>query len=232
MHDILPAHIKVTRERAFHALYEAAELEHNLMCTYLYAAFSLKDGEAEGLSAEEAAAVKRWRSVLVGVAIEEMGHLAAVWNITAALGGAPRFGRGNFPLDPGGLPASVVVKLAPFGDAALQHFIYLERPQGSNEPDGEGFAPEFQFKRGTARARLTPMGLDYDTVGVFYATLSENLQSFVNRLGESVAFCGDPALQLSPAEINLPGAKPVICSKTALAAFTAIVEQGEGARAE
>ena len=44
-----------------HALYEAAELEHNLMCTYLYAAFSLKDGEADGLSAEEAAAVKRWR---------------------------------------------------------------------------------------------------------------------------------------------------------------------------
>ena len=35
------------------------------------------------------------------VAIEEMGHLAAVWNITSALGGSPRFGRTNFPLDPG-----------------------------------------------------------------------------------------------------------------------------------
>jgi len=34
----------ITRELALHALYEAAELEHNLMCTYLYAAFSLKDG--------------------------------------------------------------------------------------------------------------------------------------------------------------------------------------------
>ena len=32
-----------TREQLIHALYEAAELEHNLMCTYLYAAFSLKD---------------------------------------------------------------------------------------------------------------------------------------------------------------------------------------------
>ena len=29
-----------TREQLIHALYEAAELEHNLMCTYLYAAFS------------------------------------------------------------------------------------------------------------------------------------------------------------------------------------------------
>ena len=221
-----------TREQLLHRLYEAAELEHNLMCTYLYAAFSLRDGKAEGLSEQEAAAVARWRRTIVGVAIEEMGHLAAVWNITAALGGAPRFGRGNFPLDPGGLPASVVVKLAPFGDAALQHFIYLERPHGSNEPDGEGFAAEFQFKRAVSRARLTPMGLDYDTVGVFYATLGANLQSFVDRLGESVAFCGDPALQLSPAEISLPGAKPVICIKTALAAFTSIIEQGEGAPAD
>ncbi len=56
-----------------------------------------------------------------------MGHLAAVWNITAALGGSPRFGRGNFPLDPGMLPAGIVVKLAPFNEAVLQHFIFLER---------------------------------------------------------------------------------------------------------
>ena len=30
----------VSRESLVHQLYEAAELEHNLMCTYLYAAFS------------------------------------------------------------------------------------------------------------------------------------------------------------------------------------------------
>ncbi len=34
------------REAVLHALYEAAELEHNLMCTYLYAAFSLRNGAA------------------------------------------------------------------------------------------------------------------------------------------------------------------------------------------
>ena len=146
-----------SREQLLHALYEAAELEHNLMCTYLYAAFSLRSGEDEGLTSAEAAAVARWRATIVRVAIEEMGHLTAVWNITSALGGSPRFGRGNFPLDPGALPAGVVVKLAPFNDAVLQHFIYLERPEGSAEPDGEGFAPEFVFRRGSARSRLTPM---------------------------------------------------------------------------
>ena len=219
-----------TRERLLGALYEAAELEHNLMCTYLYAAFSLRSGEAEGLSKDEAAAVARWRQTIIDVAIDEMGHLAAVWNITAALGGAPRFGRGNFPLDPGMLPAGIVVKLAPFNEEVLQHFIFLERPEGSTEPDGAGFVPELQFKRGTTRLSITPMATDYDTVGTFYARLGENLRLFVERHGESAAFCGDPLLQLSEHEVSLHGAKPVICLKTALAAFDAIVQQGEGAR--
>jgi CDGSH-type Zn-finger protein/uncharacterized Fe-S cluster protein YjdI len=229
MNDRLPAHVWVTRERAFHALYEAAELEHNLMCTYLYAAFTLKDGEAEGLSAEEATAVKRWRSVLINVAVEEMGHLSAVWNITAALGGAPRFGRGNFPLDPGYLPAGIVVKLAPFNLQTLQHFVFLERPQGSTEKDGEGFAYERPYIRGSDMRLLTPMGMNYDTVGDFYSALSKGLRVLVEEYGEGGAFDGDPALQLSPNEIDLMGAKPVICLKTALAAFDAIVVQGEGA---
>jgi CDGSH-type Zn-finger protein/uncharacterized Fe-S cluster protein YjdI len=219
-----------TRELLLHRLYEAAELEHNLMCTYLYAAFSLKDAD-DGLSADEAAATARWRRVILDVAIEEMGHLCAVWNITAALGGAPRFGRGNFPIDPGYLPAGVVVKLAPFSDAVLQHFIYLERPRGSAEPDGEGFEPPVHYRRAEPAPRLTPMGLDYDTVGDFYAALADDVTHFVARMGEKAAFCGDPALQLSAAEIDL-GVAPVLCAKTALAAFDVIVRQGEGAQAD
>src|SRR3954464_13880039 len=155
---------RVSREALIHQLYEAAELEHNLMCTYLYAAFSLRQGAGEGLNAEEADATARWRREILKVAIEEMGHLTAVWNITAALGGSPRFGRMNFPLDPGGLPASVVVRLAPFGEAGLQHFIFLERPQDSNEADGAGFSPDFTFTRGVTASRLTPMPIDYETV--------------------------------------------------------------------
>ncbi|MFT3768571.1 MAG: ferritin-like domain-containing protein [Minicystis sp.] len=218
-----------SREQLIHYLYEAAELEHNLMCTYLYAAFSLRSPDEAGLSPAEAAAVARWRREILDIAVQEMGHLTAVWNITAALGAAPRFGRGNFPLDPGALPAGVVVKLAPFGEAVLQHFIHLERPEGSTEPDGDGFAPEWNFTRGVRAPRLTPMATDYDTVGAFYDSLGKNLRAFVAHVGESAAFCGDPALQLSPAEVGIAGAKPVICLKTSLAAFTAIVEQGEGA---
>jgi CDGSH-type Zn-finger protein/uncharacterized Fe-S cluster protein YjdI len=217
-----------SREQLVHLLDEAAELEHNLMCTYLYAAFSLRQGEGEGLTSDEARLVASWRAAIMKVAVEEMGHLAAVWNITAALGAAPRFGRGNFPLDPGALPAGIVVKLAPFNAEVLQHFIHLERPATSAEADGAGFESG-SFRRGDARVRLVPMALDYETVGAFYASLDERLTAFVERLGERAAFAGDPALQLSPAETGLAAAEPVVCRKTASRAFAAIVRQGEGA---
>jgi CDGSH-type Zn-finger protein/uncharacterized Fe-S cluster protein YjdI len=219
-----------SREQALHALYEAAELEHCLMCTYLYAAFSLKSSIDEGLTAAQLDAVTRWRQSILQVATEEMGHLMAVWNITIALGGAPRVGRSNFPVDPGYLPAGVVVKLAPFNMTTLQHFIYLERPAGSAEPDGDGFAPERVFVRDPTGPRITPMGVDYETVGAFYEKLSNGLRLLADIHGESGAMCGDPSLQLSSQEVALPGAKRVICLKTALAAFDAIVTQGEGAQ--
>ena len=219
----------MNREQLLHSLYEASELEHNLMCTYLYAAFSLKSGEPEGLKPAEAEAVARWQRTIIQVAVEEMGHLAAVWNITSALGGSPRFGRTNFPLDPGYLPAGVVVKLAPFNPATLQHFVFLERPNGSEERDGEGFAAERPFTRAVDVPRLTPTATDYATVGEFYASIQQGLKDFVAQVGEAAAFCGNPALQLSAAEVDLAGARAVICLKTALAAFDAIVAQGEGA---
>lgn len=224
--EATPNHVP-SREQLLFNLYEAAELEHNLMCTYLYAAFSLKSGD--GLRAAEAAAVSRWRSSILQIAIEEMAHLTAVWNISSALGGAPCFGRDNFPLDPGYLPAGIVVRLAPFDDQVLQHFVYLERPESSIEPDGQGFVPELLFTRGQSVKRLTPTVTDYETVGQFYAELSRGLAAFVAHHGEARAFCGDPALQLSSAEVPLLETKPVICLKTALAAFAAIREQGEGA---
>lgn len=217
-----------TREQLVHALYEAAELEHNLMCTYLYAAFSMKDGEAEGLAPDEAAAVARWRRAILDVAIDEMGHLAAVWNITSGIGAVPRFGRGNFPLDPGYLPAGVVVRLAPFGMQVLQHFIYLERPEGSDEPDGADFEHP-SFTREAPTPRVTPMGIDYDTVGQFYQTMEYALAFMADKLGDKELFCGDPALQLSGSELSLRGANAVLCSKTAVAACAAIISEGEGA---
>ena len=76
-----------SREQMFYLLAEAAEIEHTLMCSYLYAAFSLQEGTEARFSAKEAAAVQRWYKTMMGVAVEEMGHLLLVANLTTALGG-------------------------------------------------------------------------------------------------------------------------------------------------
>src|SRR2546421_8033259 len=69
------------REALIYMLCEAAELEHGIMCQYLFAAFSLKQGEDEGLTNGELAAVNRWRKAISHVATEEMLHLALVHNL-------------------------------------------------------------------------------------------------------------------------------------------------------
>lgn len=221
-----------SREQLLHHLYEAAELEHDLLCTYLYAAFTIKTDPADGITREQADRAAGWRRAVMRVALEEMSHLTAVWNITSALGGTPRFGRGNFPIEPGPLPASVIARLAPLDEDAVQHFLYLERPSSSREGDGAAFPHAPPRRRAALRAYLTPMPIEYETVGAFYATLGDSLRAFAEDRGEAAAFCNDPELQLTTQDIRLPGIEPVRCLKTALAAFATIIEQGEGAPAE
>jgi hypothetical protein len=63
------------REQIFHLLAEASEIEHTLMCSYLYAAFSLRSPDAPGFTRAEADAMRRWRRSMLDVATEEMSHL-------------------------------------------------------------------------------------------------------------------------------------------------------------
>src|SRR5690349_7519364 len=118
------------REALIYMLCEAAELEHGLMCQYLFAAFSLKQDQAEGLTADELEAVLRWRRVISRVATEEMLHLALVQNVLAAIGAAPHLSRPSLPAPAHHYPAGVNLTLVRFGEAALRHFMFLERPEG------------------------------------------------------------------------------------------------------
>ncbi|MEM9194720.1 MAG: hypothetical protein AAGF12_36410 [Myxococcota bacterium] len=58
------------REQLAELLTEAAEVEHNLMCCYLYAAGSLKH-RTDGLSEAQAATIERWRRAIIDVAIDD-----------------------------------------------------------------------------------------------------------------------------------------------------------------
>jgi hypothetical protein len=82
----------ISREALIHQLYEAASSSTTSCvrtCTRRSACASVRRRIERGRSD----ATARWRRDILKVAIEEMGHLTAVWNITAALGGSPRFGR-------------------------------------------------------------------------------------------------------------------------------------------
>jgi CDGSH-type Zn-finger protein/uncharacterized Fe-S cluster protein YjdI len=225
-----PEIITHEREELAYLLTEAAEIEHGLMCCYLYAAYSLKVGTSDDLAPEEAAAVARWRAAIVDVAIDEMLHLAIVSNLLAAIGSPPHFQRPNFPVAPGYHPAGVVVALAPFDRATLDHFIYLERPEGVTLPDGAGFEAPAVYERAAHADRLVPSAQDYATVGHLYRGIRSGFEKLADRMGgEKALFVGDPAAQVGTDIAPLPGLVAVTDVASAKRAIDTIVDQGEGA---
>ena len=80
-----PRIVVAHREHLWWLLAEAAQLEHMIMCQYLFAEFSLKNGTSDGLTGEQAEAVTRWRETLSGIAVDEMLHLALVANLMTAI---------------------------------------------------------------------------------------------------------------------------------------------------
>jgi Ferritin-like len=216
------------RERLVHLLTEAAEIEHSLLCSYLYAALSLKRAPDGGLSPGEAKAVAGWRKTVMSVAVEEMAHLALVNNLLVAAGGAPHFDRPNLPVPPGYHPAGFIIRLAPLTKATLDHFIFLERPADAEVLEGAGkYAERAPIERVATPGHLTPSTPDYETIGEFYTEIRARLIELGQKHGHS-ALVDDGERQLSPHDAELPGLLVVRTIDNALAAVETIVEQGEG----
>ncbi len=102
-------------------LKEAAEIEHDLMVQYLYAAFSLKPSFAElvGYGVPEPTSV-------LGVAIQEMQHLRAVNSLLSELGYAPVLSRHDFPEEVSIYPFQF--RLEPMSRESLAKYVYCEAP--------------------------------------------------------------------------------------------------------
>src|ERR1700745_3680736 len=128
-----------TREELVYLLGQACEIEHGLMGEYLYAQFSLKRGPDEGLTDGQLTRVEAWEKTLITVIKQEMLHLALATNILTAIGAAPHFERPNFPILSRWYPPEVQIALLPFGERALRHFMYLERPEGMTLAVAGGF---------------------------------------------------------------------------------------------
>ena len=223
-----PEIIVHNREQLITLLTEAAEIEHGLMCCYLYAAFSLKTGDDSGLAPAQLEATRRWRSIILDVAIEEMLHLGLVANLMTAIGATPHFSRPNFPVAPGYHPAGVVVELATFSKETIDHFVFLERPEGVDLPDGAGFGPGRPYERATRPDVLVPSAQDFITVGYLYRAIENGFGRLTRELGEAQLFIGQADAQITAAIGRFNRLVAVTDLKTACAAVEAIVEQGEG----
>jgi hypothetical protein len=220
------------REHLWWLLSEAAQLEQMIMCQYLFAEFSLKDGTNDGLTGEQAEAVTRWRQTLYGIAVEEMLHLALVANLMTAIGAAPTFGRPNFPQRSGYFPSGVQMDLLPFGQQALRHFLYLERPEGMELQDAQGFVPVAPPREPVKSDEALPRGQEFATIGHLYRGIADGLRGLSARLGERAVFVGSPRAQATPELLHWPKLIAVTDLASALAAVEEIIVQGEGAQGD
>jgi CDGSH-type Zn-finger protein/truncated hemoglobin YjbI len=219
------------REALIYMLCEAAELEHGIMCQYLFAAFSLKQREDEGLTKGELAAVTRWRKSISHVATEEMLHLALVHNLLSAIGAAPHFGRPNLPAPAQHYPAGVNLTLVPFGEQALQHFIFLERPEGMEYEGAAGIdVPLHEAVPLMAERDIVPQPQDFATVGHLYRSIELGFAHLAEKFGEENLFVGPPRAQAIADNFRWPELVAVTDLASAQRAIDTILEQGEGAR--
>ena len=220
------------REQLIYLLIEAAEIEHGLMCSYLYANWSLKEGSDEGVTEAQLCAIDRWRESIQNVAMEEMLHLALVNNLLMSIGSPPHFMRPNFPIAPGYHPSSIVVRLTPFTRDTADHFVYLERPEGMEQPQASGFETPAAYERYRGPPRLTPTAEDYDTVSHLYRGIEDGFRHLTKQLGEKTLFIGNPHAQVTPEILAFEGLIAVTNLDTALSAIATVIEQGEGSQSD
>jgi rubrerythrin len=208
-----------TREELINALTEAAELEHGLLCQYLFAAFSMKKHPTEGATWPQLELVRSWEAHILRVAREEMAHLGTVTNLLTAIGGAPQFRRPNFPQlsryfpkpSEGGV-GHVEFALEAFSARALERFIRFETPEE---------------KLRLALRVIAPDPVEYVTVGDLYGQIREAFET----LDERELFIGPRAAQDTDdwsANLKL---RNVVNRATAVEAINDIIEEGEAAPA-
>lgn len=237
-----------SRQALITALRDAAELEHQIMCQYLYAAFSLKKAPDASCHAAQWEYVRRWGATLLLLARQEMEHLALVNNLLLAVGAPPHFTRDNiegkilshyhsWPLHTAGpdepAPVEIHFQFEKFSIATLQRFVCLESPRYQHlhadhmprwcftcaDAAVSQAVPENAVSRRT-RSHLQEAGAG--SVEELY----DKIRTAFNELPD--LFRGDPRKQpVIPSEYDIY-VFPVTDSQSANTAIDLIVKQGEG----
>jgi hypothetical protein len=220
------------RSPLVYMLCAAAELEHALMCEYLFAAFSLKRSVDEGLTREQLAAVERWRSTILEVAKQEMLHLAIACNLLTSIGVSPHLSRPNLPQPARHYPSGVVLELLPFSEQALRHFLFLERPEGMDLNDAEGLSAMENAIPVMGNQEIAPHLQEFRTVGHLYRSIEAGFRHLAAKMGEESLFIGPRGSQARGELFGWKELGPISSTDEAVHAIEAIVEMGEGPRGD
>ena len=211
----------------------AAELEHALMCEYLFAAFTLKRSTDEGLTEDQLGAVERWRQTLLLVAKQEMLHLALNCNLVNALGASPHLSRPNLPQPARHYPSGVQLTLLPFGEQALTALPL------SRAPRRHGLRRRRRSRRGRARTpgneragdRASPPGVR----DRWRISTARSKRAFATSPKRWVRTSCSSYLRRARSEAICSvghSSDPITCVDDVVQAIETIVEQGEGARGD
>ena len=161
-----------------------AAAEHCLMVQYLYAAYSMR---TEGQSLERVKMIEGWRSNILAVAREEMGHLLTVQNLLLLLGAPTAFGRDNSEWASQYYPYPF--SLEPLSLDTLACFVYAEMPEikvpfdKSVDKDLAGLITDVR-KRMATNFRAGTLDIDVHRVGALYQQIID-LISDENRIPDS-----------------------------------------------
>lgn len=206
-----------TREDLIDALFLAAEIEHAIMCQYLYAAFSIDRMTIADPALSELA--RTFTIQLLKIGRQEMAHLGMVTNLLIAVGAAPDFDRPNLPIQRDYYSLDLRFQLLPFGEEFLALAAQIEEP--------------FQDP---ARPEPRPY---YPSVAAIYDHIGDGIAALAPVGQPTNLFIGGDDPQISNADFGAPPdyvwydirLLPVTDRASALAAIALIRAQGEGATA-
>jgi hypothetical protein len=145
------------REYAAFLLTIAAQIEHSLMVQYLYAAWSLGGPQ---VPEEQRNSVSAWRQTILGIAKEEMGHLATVLNLLRFLDAPIALDREDYPWDSNLAPYPFALER--LTRTTLAKYILAESPE--KWPDDVSLAERKEIEKlaaGSGTQRVNRVGLLY-----------------------------------------------------------------------
>jgi len=157
-----------SRNRIVKLLSIGAAVEHCQMIQHLYAAYSMRTG---GKSRDRCELIERWRSDILAVAREEMGHLLTLQNLRLPLRAPPALGREKL-IDVQKCSPNAF-SLEPLSLETLAHFVYAKMPDpGSSDfrnlpPDDRKMLKELR-RRVETRFSLNKVKADFNVVVTLY----------------------------------------------------------------